>query len=69
MLEMPACCPSEVTLAPGLILLLLIGFVTAYGTARIRRRLGAAMSGRTWLVIMAAVVVLGLLLWASSARP
>jgi hypothetical protein len=59
----------EVTLATGLILLLLIGFVAAYGTARIRRRLGVAMTGRAWLVIMAGVIVLGLLLWASSSRP
>ena len=51
---------------PGLILLVLLALLVAFGWARFRRRLGLGTSGRTWLTVMA-VGVLGVLLpWASS---
>jgi hypothetical protein len=52
----------------GLILLVFIGLLIAYVLSRGRRRLGLPTRGRTWLVIIAAAVLLGLFLWASSAQ-
>lgn len=52
----------------GLILLVFIGLLLAYFLSRGRRRLGMPTAGRTWLVILAAVVLLGLALWASSTH-
>jgi threonine/homoserine/homoserine lactone efflux protein len=60
--------PGEVTLATGLVLLAFIGILVAWVFARARRRLGLAMTGQTWLVIVAAVVLLGLAMWALSTR-
>jgi hypothetical protein len=53
----------------GLILLVFIAFLVAAVFAWGRRRMGLAMTGHAWLVIMAAMVVLGLALWALSTRP
>jgi hypothetical protein len=52
----------------GLILLVFIGLLAAFFLSRGRRRLGLPTRGRTWLIIIAAVVLLGLFLWASSAH-
>jgi hypothetical protein len=52
----------------GLILLVFIGLLLAYFFGRVRRRMGLPVTGRTWLVIIAAVVLIGLALWASSAH-
>ena len=52
----------------GLILLVFIGLLLAYVFSRGRRRLGVPTPGRVWLIVIAAVVLTGLFLWASSAR-
>ncbi len=51
---------------PGLILLILLALLVAFGWARFRRRLGLATSGRAWLTVMTVVILGVLLLWASS---
>ena len=38
---------------PGLILLVLLALLVAFGWARFRRRLGLGTSGRAWLTVMA----------------
>ena len=52
----------------GLILLAFLAVLVAFFMTRMRRRLGLAVTGRTWAVSIAvfAIVVLGL--WASSQR-
>jgi high-affinity Fe2+/Pb2+ permease len=52
----------------GLILLVFIGLLIAFFFSRGRRRLGLSTKGQTWLIIIAAVVLIGLMLWASSTR-
>ena len=52
----------------GLILLVLIGAVVAYGWTRLRRRMKMQVSGADWVGPVLVVVVLGLLLWASYGR-
>ena len=52
----------------GLILLLLIGVLIGFGITRVRRRMGLGVTGTTWLSIIAGVVIIGLLLWVTSAR-
>jgi hypothetical protein len=52
----------------GLILLVFIGLLLAFFFTRFRRRIGLSVTGRTWLVIIAAVVLIGLFLWASSTH-
>jgi hypothetical protein len=52
----------------GLILLALIGLLVAYGITRIRRRMGLGVTSSTWLAVIAAVVLIGLALWAFSLR-
>ena len=52
----------------GLILLLLIGVLIGFGITRVRRRMGLAVTGTTWLSIIAAVVIIGLLLWVTSVK-
>ena len=52
----------------GLILLVFIGLLVAYFFSRGRRRLGLPTKGQTWFVIIAAVILIGLLLWASSTH-
>lgn len=52
----------------GLILLVFIGLLLAFFFSKFRRRMGLSVSGRMWLVIVAAVVLIGLFLWASSTN-
>ena len=52
----------------GVILLVFIGLLLAFFFTRFRRRIGLSVSGRMWLVIIAAVVLAGLFLWASSTH-
>ncbi len=59
---------QEASVTTGLILLVFIGLLIAYFTSRGRRRLGLPVTGRMWLIIIAAVVLAGLLAWASSLR-
>ena len=63
---------SEAGMTDGIILLVLIAALVAFGVTRARRRLGMGTSnGRTWIVIMAAVILALLGLWAyqSHGRP
>ena len=49
----------------GIILLVLIGVLVAFGVTRARRRLGmGAAPGRTWIVIITAVVLALAAVWA-----
>jgi hypothetical protein len=52
----------------GLILLVFIALLVAFGWARFRRRLGMGTSGRAWLTVIVIVVLGVLALWASSTH-
>jgi hypothetical protein len=52
-------------MSQGIILLLVIALIVAYVAARTRRRMGLLVTGKTWLVVMAVVVIGLLALWAS----
>ena len=53
-------------MAQGLILLTFLAVLAALFTVRMRRRLGLGTTGKTWLVIIAAFIVIVLGLWASA---
>jgi len=53
-------------MAGGLILLALLGVLAAMFVVRIRRRMGLASTTATWTTVITAVVLAGLLLWATS---
>jgi ABC-type uncharacterized transport system permease subunit len=56
-------------MAAGLILLVFLALLVAFGWSRLRRRLGmGTTSGRTWLIVMAVFVVGVLALWAYSTQ-
>ena len=55
-------------MAQGLILLAFIAALFALLTTRVRRRMGLAVSGRTWIIAMAVVIVVVLALWGGSSR-
>ena len=48
----------------GLILLVLIGAIVAFGWTRLRGKMKLSVSGKHWLGPIVIVVVLGLLLWS-----
>ena len=50
----------------GIILLVIIALIVAYVVARTRRRMGLLVTGKTWLMVMIAVIIGALALWASS---
>jgi len=52
----------------GLILLVFLALLVAFGWARFRRRLGMSTSGRAWLTVMVIVVLGVLALWVSSTH-
>ena len=52
----------------GIVLLVFIALIVAYVVARTRRRMGLLVTGKTWLVIMACVIVGVLALWASQTH-
>jgi hypothetical protein len=52
----------------GAILLVFIALIIAYIVARTRRRMGFLVTPRTWLVVMIAVVVGILALWAAQTH-
>jgi len=52
----------------GLILLVFLALLVAFGWARFRRRLGMSTSGRAWLAVMVIVVLGTLALWAYSTH-
>ena len=49
----------------GLILLLLIGVLVAYGYTRLRGKMKLSVSGKNWIGPIVIVVVVALMLWAS----
>jgi hypothetical protein len=49
----------------GLILLVLIGVLVAYGWTRLRGRMKLKVSGMDWIGPVLVVVVLGMMLWAT----
>ncbi|MGI8449795.1 MAG: MerR family DNA-binding transcriptional regulator [Streptosporangiaceae bacterium] len=56
---------SEAGMTDGIILLVLIGALVAFGVTRGRRRLGmGGATGQTWVIIIAAVVLALAALWA-----
>jgi hypothetical protein len=55
-------------MAQSIILLVMIALIIAYVVARTRRRMGLLVTGKTWLVVMVAVVIGVLALWASQTH-
>jgi len=55
-------------MSQGIILLVVIALIIAYVVARTRRRMGLLVTGKTWLVVMVAVVIGVLALWASQTH-
>jgi fumarate reductase subunit D len=49
----------------GLILLVIIGALVAYGYTRLRGKMKLGISGRNWIGPIVIVVILVLMLWAS----
>ena len=49
----------------GLILLVLIGAVVAYGWTRLRGKMKMSVSGKNWIAPIVIVVIVVLMLWAS----
>ena len=54
-------------MSTGLILLVLIGALVAFGWTRLRGKMKLSVSGKHWLGPIVIVVVLGLLLWSKHA--
>jgi hypothetical protein len=52
----------------GLILLALLGVLAGFGLSRLRSRMGLRVTWGMWATTVAAVVLLGLALWAYSLR-
>jgi hypothetical protein len=52
----------------GLILLVLIGVLIGFGWVRVRGKLGMRSTWGTWISVIVAVVIIGLALWAYSAK-
>jgi hypothetical protein len=52
----------------GIILLVIIALIITYTVTRTRRRMGLLVTGKTWLVVMLAVVIGVLALWASQTH-
>jgi hypothetical protein len=50
---------------PGLILLVFLALLVAFGWSRLRRRAGMGTTGgRTWLIVMAVFIMGVLAMWA-----
>ena len=50
---------------PGLILLVFLALLVAFGWSRLRRRAGmGTTSARTWLIVMAVFILVVLTMWA-----
>ncbi len=50
---------------PGLILLVFLALLVAFGWSRLRRRAGMGTTGgRTWLIVMAVFILVVLTMWA-----
>ena len=55
-------------MSQGIILLLVLAAIVAYVVARTRRRMGLLVTGKTWLGVMVAFVIIVLALWAATAK-
>jgi uncharacterized membrane protein len=55
-------------MSQGVILLVMIALIVTYIVTRTRRRMGFLVTPKTWLVVMIAVVVGVLALWASQTH-
>jgi hypothetical protein len=49
----------------GLVLLLIIGAIVAFGWTRLRGKMKLGVSGKHWIGPIVVVLVVGLLLWSS----
>ena len=49
----------------GLILLVFIGAIVAFGWTRLRGKMKLSVSGKNWVAPIVIVVILALMLWAS----
>jgi len=49
----------------GLILLILIGALVAFGYTRLRGKMKLSVSGKNWIAPIVIVAILALMLWAS----
>jgi hypothetical protein len=54
--------------ANGLILLVFLGALVAFGWLRFRRRLGMSVTGKMFVSVTVGFIVLALLLWAAAHR-
>jgi hypothetical protein len=54
--------------APGLILLLLLGGICAFFITRSRRRLGMPVTGKTWITAIVGFIVVILVIWVASSK-
>ena len=52
----------------GIILLVFVALIVAYAVTRTRRRMGLLVTGKTWFVVVACVVIGVLALWASQTH-
>ena len=57
-----------VVTSSGIILLVMIALIITYVLVRTRRRMGMLVTGRTWIVILACVIIGILALWASQTH-
>jgi ABC-type uncharacterized transport system permease subunit len=53
---------------PGLILLVFLALLVAFGWSRLRRRMGMGTTARTWLIVIAVFIIGVLALWAYSTH-
>ncbi len=53
-------------MSSGLILLILIGILVAYAYTRLRGKMKLPVSGKNWVAPVVIVVIVALMLWASS---
>jgi len=54
--------------ATGVILLVFLAVLVAFGWARFRRRLGLGVSGRHYVVVIAGFCLIVLAMWAASTH-
>ena len=59
---------AAVMTSSGIILAIVIALIVAYAIARTRRRMGLMVSGKTWIAVIAGVVIVLLALWATQTR-
>ena len=49
----------------GLILLVFLGVIVAFGWTRLRGKMKLGVSGKHWTTTIVVVVILGLMIWAA----